>query len=143
MERKDVRKAREDIERGEIKKMVTRSVDKAASKRRGRASEFELLKANERFIPCQLGEGLSRTDTLVPYKRSDLAAQSATSSSTGGPTMRSRIIIMSVRTYPRPVRPVLAGKDIPLETPAVNGAEFVCTRRSTTKLSEKLMKILC
>lgn len=54
--------------------------------------------------PLSVGEGLSRTDTSDRDKSSDLSRQSATSSSTGGPTMKSRIIIMSVRTYSHPVR---------------------------------------
>lgn len=53
--------------------------------------------------PLSVGEGLSRTDTSDRDKSSDLSRQSATSSSTGGPTMKSRIIIMSVRTYSHPV----------------------------------------
>lgn len=70
-----------------------------------RPSEFELLKPNEQSIPCQLAKSCQERTRLYRDKRSDLAAQSATSSSTGGPTMKSRIIIMSVRTYSQPVSP--------------------------------------
>ena len=74
---------------------------------RGRASEFELLKSNEQSIPCQLAKGCQERTRPGQDKRNDLAAQSATSSSTGGLHEPSPelLCIMSVRTYSRPVSP--------------------------------------
>lgn len=56
---------------------------------RGRVSEFELLKPNEQSIPCQLAKGCQERTRPDQDKRNDLAAQSATSSSTGGLHERS------------------------------------------------------
>ena len=88
---------------------------------RGRASELELLKPNEQSIPCQLAKGCQERTRPGQDKRNDLAAQSATSSSTGGlhePKSPELLCIMSVRTYSRPVSPWPASpKEIPLETP--------------------------
>lgn len=94
-----------------------------------RPSEFELLKPNEQSIPCQLAKSCQERTRLDQDKRSDLAAQSATSWSTGGPTMKSRIIIMSVRTYSQAVRPCPPReRNTTLETP---NTDRICLRDAT------------